>query len=301
MASPTLTPAQVVQAIPEATDVVHVADGGQKRVFRARIAGHIYAVKFMRPTVQEVAANPELAEEVSVVDDVTARATREVETMRQCKTPHLVKTGPIGLTAIELHGERLLYFTEEFIEGDTLTTYLNKIGQVSVRELVNLGTQITEAIQELWSLNKIHRDIKPGNIMRRQSTGEFVLLDMGLVFDLDDRSFSLGPVGTVAYFSPEQVDFRNRRSVLDFRSDTFSLGIVLYFMATRQHPFSAGAANSWEVLANIQTMAPTPPKDLRHDLPDELNSLILRLLGKRPSLRFRTPRKLLDALKNVPI
>lgn len=300
MANLNLTPADVVTAIPDATDVVYIADGGQKRVFRASISGAIYAVKFLRPTVQQVAPS-DVSVDVSVVDDVTARATREVETMRQCQTPHLVKPGPIGLKTVDVGGERFLYFTEEFIDGETLTSYLNATGPMSVRELVELGTQITHAIAELWSLSKIHRDIKPGNIMRRRATGEFVLLDMGLVFDLDDQSVSLGPVGTVAYFSPEQLDFRNRRSVLDFRSDTFSLGIVLYFMATRQHPFAAGAANSWEILANIQTVTPIAPQQLRPDLPDELNAIILRLLGKRPSLRFRTTTKLLDALQSVPI
>ena len=300
MASPTISPADVAMAIPGSQDIVLVGDGGQKRVFRARIAGRVYAVKFMRPTVQQVATS-EIAEDVSLVDDVTARATREVETLGQCRTPHLVKPGPLGLTAVDIRGERLLYFTEEFIDGDPLTVALQSGSSMSVRELVALGTQITLAIEELWSFNKIHRDIKPGNIMRRRSTEIFVLLDMGLVFDLDDRSFSLGPVGTLAYFSPEQMDFRNRRSILDFRSDTFSLGIVLYMMATRQHPFGAGATNSWEILTNIQNMTPLSPKQLRADLPDELSVIILRLLGKRPALRYRSTRMLLDAFRSVPI
>jgi serine/threonine protein kinase len=278
----------------------HLADGGQKRVFRATIATAAYAVKFMRPTVQQV-ATAEVAEDVSVVDDVTARAAREVETMRQCETPHLVKPGPIGLTAAEVSGERLLYFTEEFIEGDNLRTHLEDTGPMSVRELARLATEMTLAIQELWSFRKIHRDVKPTNIMRRRDTGEFVLLDMGLVFDLDDRSFSLGPVGTLAYFSPEQTDFRNRRTVLDFRSDTFSLGIVLYLMATGQHPFTQGASNTWEVLNNIQTLVPVRPKQIRADLPDELDGIIVRLLGKRPALRYRTPQRLLGAIKEVSV
>jgi serine/threonine protein kinase len=202
---------------------------------------------------------------------------------------------------VDIRGERLLYFTEEFIDGAPLTIALASGSSMSVRELVALGTQITLAIEELWSFSKIHRDIKPGNIMRRRSTETFVLLDMGLVFDLDDRSFSLGPVGTAAYFSPEQTDFRNRRSILDFRSDTFSLGIVLYMMATRQHPFAAGATNSWEILTNIQNMTPTSPRHLRTDLPDELSAIILRLLGKRPALRYRTTRMLLDAFRSVPM
>lgn len=299
MASPTLQSSDVLAILPSAQNIVHVGDGGQKRVFRAEIKSITYAIKFLRPTVQQVATSA-VADDMSVVDDVTARATREVETLGQCTTPYLVKPGPIGLTVVEVKGEKLLYFTEEFIDGDALTALLRTHDLLNPQELVKLGTHVTLAIQELWGLHKIHRDVKPGNIMRRK-TGDFVLLDMGLVFDLDDRSFSLGPVGTFAYFSPEQMDFKNRRSVLDSRSDMFSLGIVLYQMATGQHPFAAGAANSWEVLTNIQTMIPVPPKQLRADLPDELNSIILRLLGKRPALRYRSPNMLLDAFQSVPI
>lgn len=294
-----LKPGDVAAAIPAARDVVHVSDGGQKRVFRANIEGTTYAVKFMRPTVKQI-STPEVAVDQSVIDDVTARAEREVEIMKRCTTPHLVKQGPIGLTAIDLHGERFLYFTEEFIDGDSLQAHLNLNRVLDVSELVRLGTHVTLAIDELWSMKCIHRDVKPGNIMMRK-TGEFVLLDMGLVFDLDDESFSLGPVGTLAYFSPEQFDFRNRRSVLDFRSDTFSLGVVLYQMAARQHPFASGATNSWEILTNIQTQNPVPLHQLRGSIPDELNAIVMRLLGKRPALRYRTPKMLLDALRAVPL
>ncbi len=238
MASPNLTPADVTALIPQAGDVVHIGDGGQKRVFRAVIDGTVLAVKFMCPSVQQWGMQDSIGDP-SILDDVTARATREVETMRRCRSPHLVKQGPIGLTTVDLRGERLLYFTEEFVDGTTLSGQLANGGMLDVSSLKRLGIHITLALQELWGMKCIHRDVKPGNIMMRVD-GAFVLLDMGLVFDLDDRSFSLGPVGTTAYFSPEQLDFQNRRSVLDFRSDTFSLGIVLYQMATRQHPFAAG-------------------------------------------------------------
>lgn len=297
MASPTITTTDVTAVVPTASDVVHIGDGGQKRVFRAELNGVQYAIKFMRPTVQQWSA-PDAAVDVSVVDDVTARAAREVETMRRCTSPHLVKQGPIGLTQVDLRGERILYFTEEYIDGVTLAEHLRNHGTLDVPALKRLGIQVALAIQELWGMNRIHRDVKPGNIMMR-ANGDFVLLDMGLVFDLDDRSFSLGPVGTTAYFSPEQLDFQNRRSVLDFRSDTFSLGIVLYQMATRQHPFAGGATNSWEVLANIQRVNPSSPQLLRNDIPDDLNNVIMRLLGKRPALRYRTPQMLLDALAAI--
>lgn len=286
MAKPNLTIDNVQRIIPQATNIELVDDtSGQKLVFSGIIRGNRYALKFMKP-------NPQLTGDGSFtdrLDDVTIRAQREVETMGQCETPYLVKMGPIGLETEEFDGEPIIYFTEEFIEGENLKQYLVSNGQLSTSDLLKFGSQMSEAINALWQHRKIHRDIKPGNIMRRSSNGDFVLLDMGLVFDFENESVSLGPVGTRIYFSPEQMDFANRRQIMDFRSDLFSLGIVMYEMATGEHPFiDPMTMNSFDVLRNIANMNPTPPVDIRTDLPKELSDLILRLLAKRPALRFRS-------------
>jgi serine/threonine protein kinase len=171
---------------------------------------------------------------------------------------------------------------------------------LSVEELIQLAHQMSEAIKDLWSLHKIHRDIKPGNIMRRSSNGDFILLDMGLVFDLEASSLSLCPVGTPIYFSPEQMDFDNRRTVMNFRSDLFSLGIVLYQMATGSHPFiTRSSMTPLEVMTNIKTLDPVQPKDLRADLSNSLNDIILRTLAKRPALRYRSIELFQSALREI--
>lgn len=299
MACPTLTADDVAEILPNASAIEHIADGGQKRVFQATIDGEKYAVKFMRTTVQAVSPDTDKVDP-SIVDDVTARAAREVETMRRCDTPYLVKQGPIGLKPVFHGNESLLYFTEELIDGTTLQAHLTPgVSNLSIAEIVRLGIQITHAIKALWGMQRIHRDIKPGNIMHR-ADGSFVLLDMGLVFDLNDVSVSLGPVGTAVYFSPEQFDFQNRRATMDFRSDTFSLGIVLYQMTTLKHPFVGQAVTSFDVIQNIQRLNPTAPKAVRADTPDALNDIIMRLLGKRPALRYRTADMLIEALQGVP-
>jgi serine/threonine-protein kinase len=160
---------------------------------------------------------------------------------------------------------------------------------MSADELVKLALHISEAISAIWQFSKVHRDIKPGNIMRRASDGEYILLDMGLVFDLGDLSLSVTPVGTPHYFSPEQMDFDHRRTVLSFRSDLFSLGIVMYEMATGTHPFVTPATRTTrDVVGNILRLTPTPPNAVRPDLPQSLNDTMLRLLAKRPALRFRS-------------
>jgi eukaryotic-like serine/threonine-protein kinase len=295
MPAPIITLQQAMGALSDdATDIQPVGSGGQKVVFSGIIAGKRYALKFLSPQGQ----NAPDESETDTLDVVAARARREVGTMQECDSPYMVKPGPIAMKTVTIGEERYLFFTEEWIEGADLKTLLSQNRPLGVEDIYRLGEHITRAIDCLWSYAKIHRDIKPGNIMRRASDGTFILLDMGLVFDLNDASLSQTPVGTPIYFSPEQLDFANRRSILDFRSDLFSLGIVLYEMSTKHHPFlTADVRNTWDVFRNIQTYTPQEPIRLRPDLPPQMNDIIMRLLAKRPALRFRRCAMLLDALR----
>jgi len=300
MVIPDLSAEDIKTAMSDATDIELLSrEGGQKIVFTGLIENKKWALKFMRPNLSSSA---DQSVEDSV-DDVTARAQREVETMQQCQSPFLVRPGPIGIKSVYIKGEPYIFFTEEFIPGIDLKNYKKKTGVLPIPEITKLGIHISEAISSIWNWAKIHRDVKPGNIMRKGSNGDFILLDMGLVFDLNDASLSLfGPVGTPIYFSPEQMDFNHRRTVLDFRSDLFSLGIVLYEMATGQHPFiNKGTTSSFEVVNNIRTMAPENPCLIRKDLPQGLGDIIIRLLAKRPALRFRQIGLLIEALTKASV
>lgn len=300
MPFPNLTAQQVQDAVPDASNIAYLDKGGQKVVFSCTISGSPYALKILqshaRPLMQQQSGDAS-ADPVSM-DDVTARAQREVATMKECDTPHLVKIGPIEMRTIKIDGEDLLCFSEELIDGLPLNKLLNQSGPLAPTEVIQLGQNIATAIDALWRKSKIHRDIKPGNIMRRRSGG-FVLLDLGLVFDLNDESYSIGPVGTHIYFSPEQMDFANRRQVLDFRSDFFSLGITMYQMATGIHPFVANAKTSWDVVNHIRILQPPSPHQVKTDISEALSDIIMRLLGKRPSLRFRSIAKFQKALTDA--
>ncbi len=87
---------------------------------------------------------------------------------------------------------------------------------------------------------------------------------------------------------------------MNFRSDLFSLGIVMYEMATGTHPFIQGATTTWDVLGNIANAAPQFPTTLRTDLPQKLSDIIMRLLAKRPALRYRSIELFQRALREVP-
>lgn len=290
-----IKPDELQSIIPSISNVEYVDKCGQKVVFAGIIDGKKYAIKFLKPT-----QTARVGDESILLDDVTARAKREIDTMQQCQSPYLVKMGPIGLKVCKVDDEEYIYYTEEFIDGANLKDHLAKVGKMAPKEIVELAFHISEAISAIWQFSKIHRDIKPGNIMRKSDTSDFILLDMGLVFDLQDESFSIAPVGTPLYFSPEQMDFTNRRTIMNFRSDLFSLGIVLYEMATGEHPFVTNKTRStWDVFGNIRVLNPIAPKQLAPDLPQDLNDVILRLLAKRPALRYRSIKIFQKALDTI--
>jgi serine/threonine-protein kinase len=238
---------------------------------------------------------------VSALDEITARAQREVQTMGECRSQHIVKLGPIGLGAKQIAAQNVIYFSEEWITGRDLRQVLRERTRLDIQSVVSVGLQITEAVEELWSHRKIHRDIKPGNIMQRKEN-DFVLLDLGLVFDLEDSSltgFGVVP-GTPRYYSPEQLDYPRKRQ-MDFRSDLFSLGLTLYEVSTGVHPFWSQGKDTRQVWANILGATPVPPRHHRPEIPPVLQDIILRLIAKKPHLRFRTCDRLRQALQRVII
>jgi len=297
---PSLTPEQIEKHIAGVTDVQHLGQGGQKAVYRCIVNKEPFAIKFSHSPDGVPSANPD-STEMEEDPDVIVRARREVETMRDCKSEHMVKLGPIGLQFVEIEGESLLYFTEELIYGEDLSAWQRANGPLEVPEVIRLGLHITDAIKSLWELGKIHRDIKPGNIMRR-TNGDFVLLDAGLAFDVAGESLSGGfLVGTRIYFSPEQFDYSNRRTGLDFRSDMFALGVTMYEMLTGVHPFWKRGSSSETFYSNVTTLTPRKPSELIKNVPESLDEIILRLLGKAPHLRYRKCDQLINALKKLEV
>lgn len=290
---PRITVEQVQGLLPQCSNVASVGSGGQKVVFKGTIAGVVYALKF--------ATAPDLGDDVGdfSASDVAVRAKREVETMRDCPSPHMVKIGPVGLDFAQIGSEWVLYFSEQFIDGQDLKETLKKERTLPPSEVVTLGLHITDAIASLWELGKVHRDIKPANIMRRRQTGEFVLLDAGLAFDVAGESLSVTPVGTPAFFSPEQFDFAQRRTLMDFRSDIFSLGVTMYLAAVGKHPFWEPGETSASLYGKILNEPATPPGDIISGFPSDLEEVIMRMLGKSPHLRYRRCSQLTKALEKV--
>lgn len=292
MPLPIITEENIKRLLPDVESAVQVGSGGQKVVFRVVYHGTPLALKFalLPDTFQADAVD---------IDETVLRAQRETQIMQDCDSLHMVKLGPIGIGTTVLGRQNVLYFSEELIEGQALNDILRVDGALSPPEVVKLGQQMCSAIGELWALGKIHRDIKPGNIMRRDADGSYVLLDAGLAFDVAGESISAGfMVGTIAYFSPEQFDYTSRRT-MDFRSDIFSLGVTLYQAATGQHPFFSPNTSTPHLFTRITKHNPPAPSSLVPAVPESLDRIILRMMGKSPHLRFRRIEQLQTALATV--
>lgn len=281
MALPNILSSDVEKIIPNCRVIGMPLRGGQKLVFQCDVEGKIYALKFIR-------VESDNEEEEELQEDIV-RIKHEVETLSICSSPHLIQIGQIKLVIQKYKGEQLVYFSEEWIDGEDLGKQLKSNGSpFETLRTIKIGMDISCAIEELWKHNKVHRDIKPENIMFNRNTNAYVLLDMGMVFDstyttLTQYGFL---VGTMGYYSPEQFNMEKKKE-LDFRSDLFCLGIVLYLAATGIHPFTNNTSNIQQVIANIINFVPISPCILNSSIPQNLSNIIMRLLKKRPSERYR--------------
>jgi len=179
----------------------------------------------------------------------------------------------------------------ELLEGQTLKEWM-KPGRVPLDQLLRWGHEIADALDAAHTRGMIHRDIKPANVFIT-SRGQAKILDFGLAKLTtmspgaaqvpEDSLTSLGVIpGTTPYMSPEQV----RGDELDSRTDLFSLGTVLYEMATGVRPF--GEKNVVLTMDAVRNKRPVRATQVNAELPEELGRIIERALEKDPSLRYQS-------------
>lgn len=189
--------------------------------------------------------------------DDPRRVQREVDILCQVNCPSLVKV--LATEQLRITGTDVTLVAYELHTGGDLTAALAPGSPVLIElELARIGRDVGAAVDVLWAKRIVHRDIKPANIVRA-ANGGYVLVDVGLARHLD-RSGVTGAglaVGTLGYMSPEQA--RGRRD-LTVHSDAFSLGITLYELAARAHPFGRDQGRI------VRYVAPASLETIRHDL-----------------------------------
>ena len=220
-----------------------------------------------------------LRKEFTTEDDYIVRFKQEAFAASSLNHPNILTVFDIDV----LSGTYII--ATELIQGETLRQRIAK-GILSIPEALRLAVQTSDALLAAHQAGVIHRDVKPENIMLRPDSYVKVL-DFGIAKLTapmqESASYTLPGtlIGTPQYMSPEQAQGRD----IDFRTDVWSLGVVLYETLTSCLPFSG--SNRGELLKGIVELDPVPISVLRPDLLPELSSFIMTMLSKEPSRRTR--------------
>jgi serine/threonine protein kinase len=187
------------------------------------------------------------------------------------------------------------FLVMQYVHGQSLQERVERDGPLTTAQILRIGMQAAAGLSAAHAQGVIHRDVKPANILLENGIERALLTDFGLARAADDASLTHSGIvaGTPHYMSPEQADGRPT----DARSDLFSLGSVLYFMATGHPPFRAERPVA--VLHRICHEQHRPVWEINSAIPDELVDVIDRLLEKKPSGRFASASDVQDALARV--
>ena len=256
--------------------------GGMGAVFEATDSalGRKVALKVMLP-------------EVAVHSQARERFLREARAAARVEHESIVPIYQIG----EANG--MPYITMPLLAGESLDSRLKPKAPLPLADLLLVGRQVAEGLAAAHASGLIHRDIKPSNIWLDLNSNGSVrrvrILDFGLARAPGDAVLTgAGDIlGTPAYMSVEQA----RGQLVDFRTDLYSLGVVLYQAATGHRPFDGGTA--YAVLAALAAHTPLAPAQVNPTVPPALSALIVKLMSKTPAGRPQSARGVVEELARV--
>jgi Tol biopolymer transport system component len=259
--------------------------------------GEVYAAEDLE--LRRLVALKTLPPDTASDPDRLRRFRREAQTVAALNHPNIVT-----LYGVEEAGG-VHFLTMELVEGRTLGDLIPR-GGLPLRQFLEIAVPLADAVRAAHEHGVVHRDLKPANIMIN-TEGRVKVLDFGLAKNV--RGFGAPPeseaqtvsqltaqfhvVGTAAYMSPEQAQGRS----VDTRSDIFSLGVVLYEMATGARPFVGDSAVA--VMSAIVRDNPPSPSEINGSVPVELDRAIRRCLDKDPDRRYQTAAGLRNDLEDL--
>lgn len=257
--------------------VEKIGEGGMAEVYKAKchLLNRFVAVKILKE---------EFSTDIQFVD----KFKREATAAASLSDNNIVDIYDVGSQ------EGINYIVMEYVNGKTLKEVIVENKMLSVEKSVNIAIQIAKALECAHRNNIIHRDIKPHNILVTEDDLVKVT-DFGIAKASNSVTITNTSkvMGSAHYFSPEQA----KGSYVDFRTDIYSLGIVMYEMVTGRLPYDGDSPVSI-ALKHIQEPA-IPPKSINPSIPEDLNNIILKSVEKQPANRYQTIHDLIIDLKKI--
>ena len=255
-----------------------IGEGGMAVVFKSRdrLLNRFVAIKILRP---EFTKDPVFIESFR----------RESQMAAGLSHPNIVNIFDVGKEG------NIYYIVMELMEGAPLSEIIKKEGPLEPHRAANITRQIAMGLSAAHKNNLIHRDVKPHNIMFA-GDGSAKITDFGIAKKVTGETLVTNEtkkenvMGSVHYFSPEQA----RGAYVDAKSDIYSLGVCLYEMLTGKVPFDGETAV--EVAVKHMNEKMVPPTQLKSDIPQDLEDIVMKATDKNPSKRFQNMDEMITAL-----
>jgi WD40 repeat protein/tRNA A-37 threonylcarbamoyl transferase component Bud32 len=285
------TPTSNSQDIPLGESVEHPLQLGNYRIIKLLGEGGMGAVYeaedlALKRTVAIKTMRPELASNESA----RSRFTREARHAGALESDHIVRIYSVG------EDRGVPFIAMEFLRGKPLDVWMRNRLPTSPQHILKIGFETALGLAAAHSRGLIHRDIKPANIWLEAPNGRVKILDFGLArsAEADVQLTGTGMVlGTPAYMAPEQA----RGLAVDHRTDLFSLGCILYQLATGRRPFTG--TTTLAVLTSLAVDTPPFPSELNLAIPVALSNLITQLIAKRPEDRPQSAAAVAEELRRI--
>ncbi|HEV2617105.1 MAG TPA: protein kinase [Candidatus Acidoferrales bacterium] len=274
-AAPNLTTSSL-SALSQRYDILAEAGhGNMGNVYKARDreTGETVALKLIKP---------EIASDQGMMDRFKNELlfARKITHKNVCRVYDFNRIGGIAYTSME------------FVEGESLRSVLNRFGGLPLRKGIDLALQICSGLTEAHAQGIVHRDLKPENVMI-DGQGNLKIMDFGIARSMEAATHLTGAmVGTPAYMAPEQVAGKP----VDYRTDIYSLGLMLYEMFTGAQTFHADTPVA--VALKQMREEPVAPHEIDPAIPVYIERAILKCLQKDPARRFQSVAELGTALKS---
>jgi serine/threonine protein kinase len=258
--------AATLAALGQRYDILSEAGhGSMGNVYKARDreTGETVALKLLKP---------EIASDQQMMDRFKNELlfARKITHKNVCRVHEFNRLGSVAYTSME------------FVEGESLRSVLNRFGGLPTRKGIDLAQQICSGLKEAHAQGIVHRDLKPENVMI-DGRGNVKIMDFGIARSMESLTRMTGAmVGTPAYMAPEQVGGKP----VDYRTDIYSLGLILYEIFTGTQAFTAESAVA--VAMKQLRESPAPPHEIEPGIPVSIERAILKCVEKDPAKRFQS-------------